>query len=721
MNGICDDCREEEKKQEENREMVLRMMHSPTRQMTLEDFINNKGGAMEVKLKKIILENYRCFPHKEVDFYQRTKISGRNKQGKSTIMSAYLEVMTGKEANGTQPDGIRPHDENGADIDKVDIIRELHLEIDGKPTVIRKITKQKWRKPKGKSEEVFDGNSTEYEVDGFPMSGTKFAEFIGRIAPADMLLMCSNAQPFLEKMKKSTTEARKTLESISGFSIENFITENGYQEVAELTKGHSVEDTMKKLRKQLSDQKKKVDAKNTEIKYEKTRSTELVDISALELAKGEWREKLAAVDVEEQQLEQAVKAFDELHVEIADLQSKRFLVLKEERKKLEAQHAEVSSKISPLKTKKADLEYSLKDTEANLYRAERMIENLTANLNQAREDYKKYSAREFDETKLHEIEVEEMSPDSLICPTCGQAFTESQAAKIRTDFEESKKRRVADEMRLKETFIEARERKLDEITESGNEAKEALAVAKGDKEVLERKNAELKDEIQLVSAEIEKLTAELDKLPKEVDLSENEEYQSLSKQIENKQTQLSSLDNGAEKRSEFRQRRNEYNTELNKIEAQILKAQADTEEKEERLSKLETELLELSQTAASLEGQIDLISEFSRRKNEALAAAINPYFNHFHFEFLEYTQEGNPVETLKIMCGGTDYFDGLNHSDQILCNISLVCGLQKLNGLNIPVFVDDFESVNSERLPQIEQQMVVLEVSKDGLKVEEMA
>ena len=112
--------------------------------------------------------------------------------------------------------------------------------------------------------------------------------------------------------------------------------------------------------------------------------------------------------------------------------------------------------------------------------------------------------------------------------------------------------------------------------------------------------------------------------------------------------------------------------------------------------------------------------EFSRRKNEALAAVINPYFDHFHFEFLEYTQEGNPVETLKIVCGGTDYFGGLNHSDQILCNISLVCGLQKLNGLSLPVWVDDSESVNDERLPQIEQQMIVLEVSKDGLKVEEM-
>lgn len=674
---------------------------------------------MQVKLRKMVLENYRCFPKKEVVFRQRTKISGKNREGKSTIMSAFLEVVTGKGADGTQPDGIRPHDENGVDIDKVDIIRELHLEIDGKPTVIRKITKQKWRKPRGKSEEVFDGNATEYEVDGFPMNQTKFAEFIGKIASADTLLMCSNAQSFLSNLRKSTADARKLLESISGFDIQNFITENGYQEVSGLTKGHSVEDTMKKLRKELSVQKKKVEAKNTEIKYEKTRSVDPIDISALELAKGEWRERIAAVDEEEQQLEQSVKAYDGLAAEITNLKREQFEVWRKQQEVLDANRNEVSAKIAPLKTQKSVLENALKNLEASLPLIEKTIESSTERLNQARKEYEKYYAREFDETKLHEIEAEEMPEDSLICPTCGQAFTEAQAAKIRADFEESKQRRISEEMRRKEEFCKQNDEALDRIVESGNQAKKDLESAKKGKEDCEKKIAEINAEIQSVTAEIENLTAELEKLPKEVDLSGNMEYQSLSKQIEDKQTQLSSLDNGGEKRSEFRQKRNEYNAELNKIEAQILKAQADAEEKENRLAKLEKELRELSQTAASLEGQIDLISEFSRRKNEELAAAINPYFDHFHFEFLEYTQEGNPVETLKIMCGGTDYFDGLNHSDQILCNISLVRGLQKLNGLSLPVWCDDAESVNEERLPQIEQQMIVLEVSKDGLKVEE--
>lgn len=43
MNGICDDCRESEQKQEENQEMVLRMMRGEVKQLRLEDLINDRA------------------------------------------------------------------------------------------------------------------------------------------------------------------------------------------------------------------------------------------------------------------------------------------------------------------------------------------------------------------------------------------------------------------------------------------------------------------------------------------------------------------------------------------------------------------------------------------------------------------------------------------------------------------------------------------------------
>ena len=85
----------------------------------------------------------------------------------------------------------------------------------------------------------------------------------------------------------------KVLEKLSSFSLEKFLASNPqYVAVLDLTKGHSVEDTMKKLRKQLTDQKKKLTQKDTELKYEQTRdSGGQIETSDLELAKGEWRDK----------------------------------------------------------------------------------------------------------------------------------------------------------------------------------------------------------------------------------------------------------------------------------------------------------------------------------------------------------------------------------------------------------------------------------------------
>ena len=173
---------------------------------------------MKVEVKKISLENYKKFPSKSVDLFPRTEISGRNREGKSTLQDAYLDVLTGKMANGTEPTSIR-RKENGVEVQKVDVVRELTLVIDGKEKVIRKITKQKWRKPRGQSEEVFDGNETSYEIDGFPAKSKDYTEFIQSIAEPSTLLMCSNPKPFLDTLQKSTAESRKVLEKMSGFDI----------------------------------------------------------------------------------------------------------------------------------------------------------------------------------------------------------------------------------------------------------------------------------------------------------------------------------------------------------------------------------------------------------------------------------------------------------------------------------------------------------------------
>lgn len=677
---------------------------------------------MKIRLKSLALENYKKFDNGSFDFFNRTKISGKNREGKTTIENAYMEILTGKEVDGTQPDGIRPHDEDGKDLNRSDVIREVVLDIDGKETTIRKNTKQKWRKPHGQTEEVLDGNTVSYEIDSFPYAPKKFEEYMKGLVDPESLLMCSNPNPFLYTLKKSTSDARKVLEKLSGFSLEKFLASNPqYVAVLDLTKGHSVEDTMKKLRKQLTDQKKKLTQKDTELKYEQTRdSGGQIETSDLELAKGEWRDKIAEVDKQEQALDEAVKAYDFANVEILSLKSKLNEISNRAGTELREQKASLDQKISELNIQNKDYANDLKLAEMDLKHAHMGIERHKAELEKARADYSASVKKTFDETKLREIESEQFCEDSLICPECGQVRPEAQRINLRETFEQSKARRISEQEKAREVFNSEISKMLDSITEIGNKAVDDLKVAQEAKKEAEQKISEVRKQIIETSSEIEKLCEELDKLPKEIDLSGNVEYQELSEQIKKKESTLSDMDNGAVKRVELRQQRNQYIDEISKLDSQIQKSIADEEQKERKLAELKVEFDKQKQTVADIERQIDVISQFSIEKNAALAEKINPYFKHFQFSFLDFTIEGNPVETCKMVCGGTDY-NNLNGGDRKLCEVDLCRGLQEMNGLNLPIWIDEANTIDPWRIPQdMEQQLILISRTDDKLSVTEM-
>lgn len=681
-----------------------------------------------VTIETIRLENYKSFSNQlpgrkdfSCEFGHRTKISGRNREGKSTLKDAYFDTITGKLADGSQPDKIRPHDENGVDIDRIDIIRELGLEIDGKPVTVSKKTVQKWRKPRGQSYEVFDGNVTTYAVDGFDIKQKQFTEWQESIADPDVLLMCSNARPFLNTVQKSTSEARKILECMSGFKIEDFIAQNPeYAKVGEITKGHSVEDALKQLRKNLNVQKKNADTARTQLSYEKSREPEKGEAEIAELQKSvdEYNKQISELDQQEAELDNGIKAYDEKSVKLMNLKFEQSEIVRKANEGIVSRKKRLNEDIFLLEQEKRNAESDLRFAEMDLKHAGMGIERHSAELEKAKKDWKEYSGREYPEENLEHIKAEQFDDSTLICPTCGQDFPAEQVEKIRSEFEQKKAKRIKDEEGVKTAFYEAKDRKLTEITETGNKASKDLKEANKAKEEAEQKIGEIKKSISDLSLMIAEKEKELSALPAEVDLSNDTEYTAISAQIEAAQKSLETMDNGSSARAEITEKRNAYIRESAKLAAEINKIQSDKADHERRVEELEEKLKAEGQKCADIEKNIDTLLNFSIEKNKALADMVNPYFKHFQFVFYDFTQEGGIYETLKIMCDGTGFFSGLNRSDQILCEIDLVCGLQKLNNLNLPVWVDNSEAVNADRLPEIEQQMIVLEVSNEPLKVE---
>lgn len=672
---------------------------------------------MKVEVKKISLENYKKFPSKSVDLFPRTEISGRNREGKSTLQDAYLDVLTGKMANGTEPTSIR-RKENGVEVPKVDVIRELTLAIDGKEKVIRKITKQKWRKPRGQSEEVFDGNETSYEIDGFPAKSKDYTEFIQSIAEPSTLLMCSNPKPFLDTLQKSTAESRKVLEKMSGFDIAQFMEENPqYAHVEEITKGHSVEDTLKKLRKELNAQKKKVDAKNTEIAYETNRSVEAEDTSSLESKKQELNAELSKLEEQERILEDSAKGYDSLSYEIRGLKSSRDGLVSKANEWLRARQKFISDTVSELMLKKSENESSIRIIGMELDNHIREAQQAKADLDRARQDYPRIKEMEWDDSELKAIEAETFNDSDTICPTCGQELPEEQIAELKASFEEKKKFRIETELTQKKNWESAKQNQLKGICDLGNSASAKLKKTNEEISKLQSEIGVAQDEVAELTKQIEEEQSKFTELPESVDMANDEEYLAVTARIAELEEKLKSFDDVPGKKQELRMQISDVMKQISNVDADIKIAQAAVTEKEKRVAELNEELKGLGQVQADIEKNIDTVLNFSIQKNKALAEKINPYFKHFQFSFLDYTIDGNPVETCKMICNGIDYNSGLNHSDKILCEVDLLNGLQEMNGLNLPIWIDDSESIDKSRIPILDRQMIVLRVTDGDLKV----
>lgn len=672
---------------------------------------------MKVEVKKISLENYKKFPSKSVDLFPRTEISGRNREGKSTLQDAYLDVLTGKMANGTEPTSIR-RKENGLEVPKVDVVRELTLVIDGKEKVIRKITKQKWRKPRGQSEEVFDGNETSYEIDGFPAKSKDYNEFIQSIAEPSTLLMCSNPKPFLDTLQKSTAESRKVLEKMSGFDMAQFMEDNPqYAHVEEITKGHSVEDTLKKLRKELNAQKKKVDAKNTEIAYETNRSVEAEDTSSLESKKQELNAELSKLEEQERILEDSAKGYDSLSYEIRGLKSSKDGLVSKADKELQEKKAAIMNVYYDLAKNKIEKESAIRMLGMELDNHIRVGQQEKADLDRARQDYPRIKEMEWDDSGLKAIEAETFNDSDTICPTCGQELPEEQISELRASFEEKKKFRIKNELTKKQNWESAKQNQLKGTCDLGNSASAKLKKTNEEINKLQSEIGAAQDEVAELTKQIEEEQSKFTELPESVDMTNDEEYLAVTARIAELEEKLKSFDDVPGKKQELRMQISNVMKQISNVNADIKIAQAAVTEKEKRVAELNEELRKLGQVQADIEKNIDTVLNFSIQKNKALAEKINPFFHHFQFSFLDYTIEGNPVETCKMICNGIDYNSGLNHSDKILCEVDLLNGLQEMNGLNLPIWIDDSESVNVDRLPTLDRQMIVLRVTDGDLRV----
>lgn len=659
----------------------------------------------KVTLKKLSVENYKKFEAREFDFAGRTEVSGRNRQGKTSLMDAYFDVLTGKLADGTLPNNIR-RKVDGEEVNDP-VVRELVIDVDGTEYVVQKKTK------KGKS-----SNTVEYYVNGIKRNKTEYMEILKRIADPDTIAMCSNARVFLNEIQKATAKARETLGGIAGFSESQFRAEHPEYEWIknEGVEGDSIEEILKARRRDLRKAKSDVDDIAKQIRKEQGRQVECDE--TLPAQRDDLLDLLKENEKQEKALCDASREYDRISIELAGLKRSRDALVEKAGKTAREKHDRITSLLYTLKSDKKNAENKLRLAEMDLEHANKGIERHKAALAQAKKKYTEALKEKWDgDTELTAIRGEEFDPALAICPTCGQTLPEEQVETAKRKFEFNKQSRISKKLGEKEQFEKNKRTKLEQITEDGNEASEGLKTANETKKEAEAAIESTKKEITSLALEIAEAEKEAEKPIPEPDMSGDEEYEAVCDKISALEESLNGIGNGENDRILLSNNRHSLEAKLRDVEAKIKAQTARLEEKANNLEALQEEQKNLSQKQANIQQKVDQLTEYSIEKNKALAAVINPHFKHFQFQFLDYTQDGEPMETCRMICNGIDYANGLNHSDRILCDIDLVMGLQEMNDLRLPVWVDDTESINSDRIPGLDTQMILLKVSDGELSV----
>lgn len=596
-------------------------------------------------------------------------------------MDAVYDILTGKMSDGSSTDNVRPKDADGNDRNDDPVVREIDVMFDGAVHTIRKTTTKKFVKDRQTGERVFKGNEDSWEIDGFPYKKTEFQKWLAERLDADESNFCLNAQVFIKKTEKSSADGRKILMKLSGYSADDFIEKNpDFKDVADMLKGHTADELKKVLTRNLKKAEAEIALAADSIKLLNSIADERVETEDLE------RKGLEA------ELARFQKAYDDKTKKLSEI-PKNETDIPSLRKKQNDLLAKANEALMTQKNEKkqiaSNIGIQMNEAKSEMQTMVRDFNALKATIDSLNEDLERYR-------QTYDKVLKAVYPEGQdICQTCGQALPAEKIAESKAKWEEEQKhdlKEISENIKAVSAQIKSGQKSMTNIQDAYRTKKgtymslsDTLADVVAEAEKLpELKTIDDVPEAKAIDAEIQKI---LD-IEQSRDIL-NHDIRNLSDAIYRITKQIERID---------------FNAELKQMEAEADK---------KRLADQQSALKKAQEEYGKILSQIDRLKEFSLMSNKYLEDYINSFFTHFQFALFDSTLDGNIVETCRMMVDGVPYGNGLNHGDRILCEIDLVKGFQKMMGVNLPIFVDDSESVDMDRIPKLDNQLIVLRRTDD--------
>lgn len=638
---------------------------------------------MEIKLKKLILENFMCYALKDIDFSDFTKISAMNGIGKSTIANAYMWLFFNCDYELRDNQTVR-REVDGKTIDDVDVSVTAVIDMNGKEITAKKVQKRTYSK---------DGTSykddNKYFVNDVPKTLNDFNAYF----EIDMNIwkMCTSVNAFLSQ---KPADMRSYL-----FSLVSEVTDvqvassnKELKELVPLLEKYKAEELLAMNKATKSKFSKELPILDGQI-MEKERDIQIksdIDVSDLELLRNSLKEQIKA-NTEKQtnadrMMEECSKVQDEimkLKFDLSGLQNKA-------NEELISASAEISKTISDVMNIKRATETYISEAKRQIATCKDNVDILNRKRNSYAEEWKSVNSEQFNE-------------DTTICPTCGRKLATSKITSLRNDFESNKKSR------------------LDDITSKGMDCKSQID--KNNDRINELEVELDKLQIQLDEAEnrLEELNKKADSQPTFVDISDTEEYKAIQDKIAEKEEYANKLSSG-NIRAELKAQENDLRQQLADCEGEI--AKSDTTADEERLSELKKKKLDMEQSKTDCEKILDLLDELDKTKNELLTDQINSNFSLVQWKLFDNAKNGNYKSVCIPMVDGKSILTTMsNNGNRILGRIDICKSIQKISCINCPIWLDDGENLDaanrSNVADMVDSQLIMLLVNDNKeLKVE---
>jgi len=636
----------------------------------------------QIILKGLTIDNFMGCKFFATEFQKQTRIHGRNEIGKTTIYTAFLWLLTGKNQREQKDFDIK--NTVHTDRNRQDHIVSATFLIDGQEQTFTKIYREKWVKKRGEEAQEFTGHETVYSINDVPMSQSEFKAKVDAICPEQVLKLITNVHYFNDMDWK---QRRNILTDISGGVDDN-----------ELLSANKQFDNLKEILrsgKSLDEFKRELASKKKKIKDE----LDLIPSRISEATRSKIEDQdYAALQKEIDSIAIEINALNLSKDNLAKANDKELTAIRTKQGELSELKSRLGNLIQDSQRENNQLVNSLKNQISDL---EQKLENNNRALNNLMNKISSCNAEiASNESLIQKLRSDWVAENAKTCPELNESETKCPSCARHYESEDIEAMRE----KVESNFNSSKKSKMDTLTQKATEAKLEIAKLQETKVSVDEDIKKINEETNLLNNKLSGCKLKLVEMSS-IEIPESEEIKTLRTQIDSFIIpELPKIDTDSIN-SEIRVLSTNRDEALKKIALKDVNINL-----EKRILELTNEEKTKANELANLEKQEFSITNFMKLKNEMVEKKVNDMFQFTTFKMFQKNINGGEEECCIAMFKGVPY-NVVNTAGKINMGIDVINVLSSYYKIHAPIFIDNSEASN--RIESTDSQLIKLEVSRN--------